>query len=167
MLLAIPDKFSLGAAALTNGDFVITLAVCSQRYPLAVLAFSLIILLCPPQLSDASQIWEIRKYQFHRTPVTAEDLVFLVLRLVYVVTSSTFSFTEVQDYHCDHLNSNFFCPIHTHTHNLHPISTNCVFSLVFRVSFVSPVLLSPGILIPLFFFTIPNFEMAAFTLHSQ
>lgn len=128
MLLAISDKFSLGAAALTNSDFVITLAVCSQRYPLAVLAFSLIILLCP-QLSDASQIWEIRKYQFQCSPVTAEDLVFLVLRLVCVVTSSTFSSTEVQDYRCDHLNSSFFCPIHTHT--LYTLSPQIVVFLQF------------------------------------
>lgn len=62
MLLALPDIFSLGATALTNGDFVITLAVCSQRYLLAILAFSLIILLDPPQPGDASQVQETRKY---------------------------------------------------------------------------------------------------------
>lgn len=45
MLLALPDNFSLGVAALTNDDFVTTLAVCSQRYPLALLAISLIIVL--------------------------------------------------------------------------------------------------------------------------
>lgn len=82
MLLALPDNFSLGAAALTNNDFVTTLAVCSQRYPLALLAISLIIVLGLPQLGDASQIWETRIYHFQYSSIIAEDLVFLVLRLV-------------------------------------------------------------------------------------